>query len=135
MNLARSSTLAGTKVAILGLLLTACSGTTANIAPTQNPSPPATSTAAIQKTVPQSSTPSIPGTPIPQATKAVPRSVVNAAPVQPQSNGPRLQAKIESVDYGDVPNGDIVDQTFEFTNVGNQPLVMDKISIKAVEGC
>lgn len=140
----RSGILVGIKAVMLGLLLTACMANSLNTS--SNPYPGATaaassgprdavSTATQQEKVLGASATGIPLQPTQQPTKAVPKSVTNSDKVQPPANGPRLQAKIDAVDYGDVWNGDIVDQTFEFTNVGNQQLVMDKIAVKAVEGC
>lgn len=64
-----------------------------------------------------------------------PISVTQSNPVEVQGSGPRLQVDVDSVDYGEVKYNDVVDQSFQITNVGKEPLNLQRVTVKTVEGC
>jgi hypothetical protein len=50
--------------------------------------------------------------------------------------GPRLVFTEQVADYGDVPIEETIDHSFEFTNTGDAPLVIDgKPTVQTVAGC
>lgn len=53
-------------------------------------------------------------------------------PAKPLS-GPVLTLKQTSHDFGDIRQGDVVEHVFEFTNTGNEPLIIQDIRITC--GC
>jgi hypothetical protein len=42
-------------------------------------------------------------------------------------NGPKIQFVESSFDFGDIEQGDVVEHTFAFENIGNQPLVISNV--------
>jgi hypothetical protein len=58
------------------------------------------------------------------------------APVQPapqKVDGAVITLEKSSHDFGDINQGDVVEQVFKFTNTGNQPLIISEI--KTTCGC
>jgi hypothetical protein len=54
----------------------------------------------------------------------------------PSTGQPVIHFDQENVDVGTVPPGVALTYSFNFTNVGNAPLIVDdKIAIKTLEGC
>ena len=47
--------------------------------------------------------------------------------------GPQIQFETDKFDFGTIKQGDIVDHTFKFKNVGTQPLVISNIGVSC--GC
>ena len=41
--------------------------------------------------------------------------------------GPEMDFEVKEHDFGDIEQGDKVEYTFEFTNVGNQPLIIQNV--------
>ncbi len=55
---------------------------------------------------------------------------------EPPTGQPRIHFDQETVDLGVIPPGDAIDYSFNFTNVGDAPLIIDKhVHIKTLEGC
>lgn len=50
-----------------------------------------------------------------------------------EANNAVLQFKEKSIDFGDITQGDQVSHIFEFTNTGNQPLIISNVA--ATCGC
>ncbi len=71
----------------------------------------------------------------PPAPVAQPKRSVPAPPVTATGNGPRIAFAVEEIDYGDVQFGDVVQASFEFKNVGNEPLIISNSQVETVEGC
>jgi hypothetical protein len=58
------------------------------------------------------------------------------APVQPaiqKVDGAVITLEKSAHDFGDIAQGDVVEQVFKFTNTGNQPLIISEI--KTTCGC
>ena len=54
---------------------------------------------------------------------------------EPQIGDPRIHFDQKTVDLGIIPPGDSIDFSFNFTNMGNAPLIIDDVKIKTMEGC
>jgi hypothetical protein len=52
---------------------------------------------------------------------------------QAKSNGPVITFEKKSHDFGDIYQGDKVEQTFKFTNTGTEPLIITNVSVTC--GC
>lgn len=51
-------------------------------------------------------------------------------------DGPRLVFAEQVADYGDVPIEETINHSFEFTNTGNAPLIIDgNPTVETVAGC
>ncbi len=59
--------------------------------------------------------------------------VAFAAQAQEQKNGPVLDFKEKSKDFGDITQGDKVEHVFVFTNSGDAPLVISNVAVTC--GC
>ena len=46
---------------------------------------------------------------------------------QEETTGPAIEFTAEVVDYGEIERGSDGIRTFEFTNTGNQPLIISKV--------
>ena len=53
----------------------------------------------------------------------------------PTQGQPRIFFYEDSVDVGKVPPGVSLAYTFRFQNVGDGPLVIEDVSVEALEGC
>jgi hypothetical protein len=54
----------------------------------------------------------------------------------PTSEGPRLVFAEQVADYGDVPIEETVNHSFEFTNTGDAPLIIEgNPTVQTVAGC
>lgn len=54
----------------------------------------------------------------------------------PTGEGPRLEFAEQVADYGDVPIEETVDHSFEFTNTGDAPLLIEgNPTVQTVAGC
>ena len=51
----------------------------------------------------------------------------DAAVFEMPENGPKIQFVESSFDFGDIEQGDVVEHTFAFENIGNQPLVISNV--------
>jgi len=58
---------------------------------------------------------------------------VKPANAQEKVAGPQIQFEEMKYDFGSVKQGDVVDHTFKFKNVGTQPLVISNIGVSC--GC
>ncbi|SNC60040.1 Protein of unknown function [Hymenobacter gelipurpurascens] len=58
---------------------------------------------------------------------------VKPANAQTKVAGPQIQFEEMKFDFGSIKQGDIVDHTFKFKNVGTQPLVISNIGVSC--GC
>jgi hypothetical protein len=56
-----------------------------------------------------------------------------AKPAAQKVDGPIITLQKSSHDFGDINQGDVVEQVFKFTNTGNQPLIISEI--KTTCGC
>lgn len=56
-----------------------------------------------------------------------------AKPAAQKTDGPIITLQKSSHDFGDINQGDVVEQVFKFTNTGNQPLIISEI--KTTCGC
>ncbi|MBI2953712.1 MAG: hypothetical protein HYY30_05315 [Chloroflexi bacterium] len=123
-------------IAVLISLTLSCAGNNASPSASKGSGVSVDAQAARQQgKAPASGSAAAPARPTPVVMTVQPKSVVQSKPAAPSAGGPRLQAKIDSADYGDVVVGDVVDQLFEFSNVGEQPLIVQRVEIKTVEGC
>jgi hypothetical protein len=60
-------------------------------------------------------------------------AAVKPANAQTKVAGPQIQFEEMKYDFGSIKQGDIVDHTFKFKNVGTQPLVISNIGVSC--GC
>jgi hypothetical protein len=58
-----------------------------------------------------------------------------APKVDSYQGGPRLALDNKSLDFGNVAYNQEVKATFNLKNVGDQPLRIEKVDIKTLEGC
>jgi hypothetical protein len=58
-----------------------------------------------------------------------------APKVDSYTGGPRLALDNRSLDYGDAAYNQEVKATFSLKNVGDQPLLIEKVDVKALQGC
>ena len=49
--------------------------------------------------------------------------------------GPRVAFDKEQRDFGKVPFNKLLEHTFRVTNVGSEPVILDRVFIRVVEGC
>ncbi|MDR9459147.1 MAG: DUF1573 domain-containing protein [Dehalococcoidia bacterium] len=54
---------------------------------------------------------------------------------EPSTGQPVIHFDQEIVDVGTVPAGSILDYSFNFTNEGDAPLIINDVGIKVLEGC
>lgn len=55
-------------------------------------------------------------------------AVAQDAPVfEEPTNGAKIKFEESSFDFGDINQGDVVEHTFAFENVGNQPLILSNV--------
>lgn len=45
----------------------------------------------------------------------------------PQADGPQITFEETEYDFGDIRQGDVVEHSFEFTNTGNAPLILNNV--------
>src|SRR5205814_2337716 len=57
----------------------------------------------------------------------------NANPVKADSQGPEIQFKEETWDFGDIPQGTPVTHAFEYSSSGKQPLIVSQATASC--GC
>lgn len=62
-------------------------------------------------------------------------SVDPAPKVGSYQGGPRLALDNKSLDFGNVSYNQEVKATFNLKNVGDQPLRIEKVDVKTLEGC
>jgi hypothetical protein len=55
------------------------------------------------------------------------------AQVSAKANGPVISFENKTHDFGDMIQGDKVEQTFKFTNTGNEPLIITNVQVTC--GC
>lgn len=67
------------------------------------------------------------------AVLAVSAYAQQAKPVAAKENGPVLTFEKNTHDFGDIVQGDKVEQLFKFTNTGNEPLIITNIQVTC--GC
>ncbi|HEX8349593.1 MAG TPA: DUF1573 domain-containing protein [Hymenobacter sp.] len=60
-------------------------------------------------------------------------AAVKPANATVKAAGPQIQFETDKFDFGTIKQGDIVDHTFKFKNVGTQPLVISNIGVSC--GC
>ena len=60
-------------------------------------------------------------------------AAVKPANAQEKVAGPQIQFEEVKYDFGSIKQGDVVDHTFKFKNVGTQPLVISNIGVSC--GC
>ncbi|QDA61355.1 DUF1573 domain-containing protein [Hymenobacter jejuensis] len=60
-------------------------------------------------------------------------TAVQPANAQTKAAGPQIQFEEMKYDFGSIKQGDIVEHTFKFKNVGTQPLVISNIGVSC--GC
>ena len=58
-----------------------------------------------------------------------------ATPVPTPSGTPRLSVDRDEADFGEVPYGKIVQQTFLVKNTGTGPLIISDVRLRTQEGC
>lgn len=54
---------------------------------------------------------------------------------EPSIGQPVIHFDQEIVDVGTVPAGSVLDYSFNFTNEGDAPLIINDVGIKVLEGC
>ena len=54
---------------------------------------------------------------------------------EPSTGQPVIHFDQEIVDVGIVPAGFVLDYSFNFTNEGDAPLIINDVGIKVLEGC
>ena len=54
---------------------------------------------------------------------------------EPTTGQPVIHFDQEIVDVGTVPAGFVLDYSFNFTNEGDAPLIINDVGIKVLEGC
>lgn len=52
---------------------------------------------------------------------------LSAVPSVEAQNGPKFQFVTEVIDFGEIKKGDDGTRVFEFTNTGNQPLIIENV--------
>lgn len=105
---------------VAGAILLSCGGLTGNVNGQANTSPS------------KSPVPS-PGATPPRV--AEPKIITPAPTVVASGKGPRIAFTNKEIDFGDVQFEDVVRATFDFRNVGNEPLKILKTRVDVVEGC
>ncbi len=56
-------------------------------------------------------------------------------PAMEYEGGPRILFKEESADIGEMTSGMSRSYSFRFKNIGDEPLEIKEISVRAIEGC
>ncbi len=105
---------------LAGIVLLSCTNSAQN-ASSGTQKPPATPNAVV--------------TEAPKQQVAVPKNLVPAPTVEAGVNGPRIAFVNQEIDYGDITFDDVVQASFEFKNVGNQPLTISNAQVQVVQGC